>query len=55
MKLLPIFAGLLTCLMLTACAPEIGSDAWCQQLEEKPKGDWSFNEAADYGKHCIIK
>jgi hypothetical protein len=40
---------------LTACAPEVGSDKWCQQLKDKPKGDWSMNEAADFAKHCILK
>ena len=39
---------------LTACAPEIGSEAWCQQMKDKPKGDWSSNEAADFAKHCLF-
>jgi hypothetical protein len=42
-------------LLIGACAPEIGSDRWCANLKEKPKGDWSMNEAADYAKHCIFK
>ena len=37
------------------CAPEVGSDAWCDQLKETPKGDWSANEAADYAKHCLFR
>lgn len=40
---------------LSACAPEVGSDKWCASMKEKPKGDWSANEAADYAKHCIFK
>lgn len=43
------FAGLL------GCAPEVGSEAWCRKLDEKPKGDWTMNEATDYGKHCILR
>lgn len=39
---------------LTACSPEVGSDAWCNDLKEKPKGDWSANEAADFAKHCVL-
>lgn len=39
---------------MSACAPEVGSEKWCAQLKEKPKGDWSANEAADYAKHCIF-
>ncbi|GGI92689.1 DUF3012 domain-containing protein [Shewanella gelidii] len=40
---------------LTACAPEVGSEAWCKKLEDKPKGDWTANEATDYAKHCVFK
>ena len=40
---------------LAACAPEVGSEAWCEQLSEKPKGDWSTNEATDYAKNCLFK
>ncbi|NIB43721.1 DUF3012 domain-containing protein [Pseudomaricurvus alkylphenolicus] len=41
--------------MLNACAPEVGSDAWCADLKEKPKGDWTANEATDFAKHCVFK
>lgn len=40
---------------LAACAPEVGSERWCNNLKEKPKGDWSANEAIDFAKHCILK
>jgi hypothetical protein len=30
-------------------------DRWCANLKEKPKGDWSINEATDDAKHCIFK
>ncbi|MCH1930858.1 DUF3012 domain-containing protein [Shewanella acanthi] len=40
---------------LSACAPEVGSEAWCKQMKEKPSGDWTANEAADYAKHCVFK
>ncbi len=39
---------------LMACT-EVGSEAWCQGMQEKPKGDWTANEASDYAKHCIFK
>ena len=51
-KLLVTIAALL---LLTACSPEIGSQAWCDHMQGKPKGDWSANEAADYAKHCLFK
>jgi hypothetical protein len=38
-----------------ACTPEVGSEQWCADLKEKPKGDWSANEAADYAKNCLFK
>ncbi|WP_305909281.1 DUF3012 domain-containing protein [Methylomarinum sp. Ch1-1] len=41
--------------LLTACAPEVGSEAWCQNMKEKPKADWTANEAADFAKHCLFK
>jgi len=45
---------LLTVLLTTACAPEVGSDDWCKQLKDKPKGDWTATEAKDFTKHCIF-
>lgn len=45
---------LISLLGLTACAPEIGSKEWCADMDEKPKGDWSANEAKDYTKHCLF-
>ena len=40
---------------VAGCTPEVGSEKWCTMMAEKPKGDWSANEAADYAKHCIFK
>ncbi|MEW6165951.1 MAG: DUF3012 domain-containing protein [Pseudomonadota bacterium] len=48
-------AALAALFLLSACAPEVGSDRWCSDLKAKPKGDWSANEAVDYAKHCILK
>jgi len=42
-------------LSLSACAPEVGSERWCNNLKEKPKADWSVNEAGNYAKHCVFK
>ena len=39
---------------LAACAPEVGSERWCEQMGEKPKGDWTGNEAANFTKHCVL-
>ena len=41
--------------VLAACAPEVGSDAWCEDMAETSKGDWTANEAAEFAKSCIFK
>lgn len=47
--------GLLTLtILLSACTPEVGSDAWCVHMKEKPKGDWTANEAGAYTEHCLL-
>lgn len=40
--------------LLGACAPEVGSEEWCADMKQKPKGEWTANEAADYAKHCVF-
>ncbi len=40
--------------LLTACDPEVGSPDWCTAMKEKPKGDWTANEAAEFAKSCIL-
>ncbi len=50
------FLGLVVAVVFVAgCAPEVGSDAWCKDMKEKPKGEWTANEAADFAKHCVFK
>ncbi|WP_374188947.1 DUF3012 domain-containing protein [Thalassotalea euphylliae] len=41
-------------MFVSACAPEVGSEKWCKQMSEKPKGDWTATEAKDYAKHCVF-
>ncbi len=41
--------------LLAACKPAVGSKAWCEDMEAKPKGEWTANEAADYLQHCLIR
>ena len=47
-------AVILLTLFLLACSPEVGSKAWCEIMKEKPKGEWTANEAADFAKHCLL-
>ena len=40
--------------LLSACA-EVGSERWCKNMADKPKGEWSTNEATEYAKNCIFE
>lgn len=55
MKLIKISAAAVILAFLAACAPEVGSEAWCAAMKEKPKGDWSSNEATEFAKNCVFK
>jgi hypothetical protein len=41
--------------LLAACEPEVGTKAWCDMMDKKSKGDWSFNDAGNYTKHCVVQ
>lgn len=41
-------------LALAGCSPEVGSDAWCEDMKSRPKGEWTASEAGDFTKHCIF-
>jgi hypothetical protein len=59
MKITQLLSGILLLSLfvigLTACSPEVGSDAWCSKMKETPSGDWSTNQATDFAKHCLLK
>lgn len=40
---------------LAACAPKVGSPRWCEAMKDKPRGDWSANEALEYARSCVVK
>ncbi|MDP5254443.1 DUF3012 domain-containing protein [Vibrio sp. HB161653] len=40
---------------LMACSPEVGSEQWCQEMDDKPKGDWTANQVGEYAEHCIFR
>ena len=50
-----IVSILLLTALQTACAPEVGSDAWCEKMADTPKGDWSTNDAVAFAEHCVFK
>ncbi|HET8806908.1 MAG TPA: DUF3012 domain-containing protein [Methylophaga sp.] len=41
-------------IFISGCSPEVGSTEWCVMMKEKPKGDWTANEAGDYAQHCLL-
>ena len=53
MKLKLTFA-LLFAFALSACGEQVGSDAWCEKLDQKDKSDWTMEEAGDYTKYCVL-
>ena len=45
-------------IMLTVafgCEPEVGSEAWCEDIAEKPKGDLTMNEVTEFAENCILR
>ena len=50
-----ILVLLVACWLVSSCSPEVGSEKWCKNLEEKARGDWTAKEAKDYATHCIFK
>ena len=40
-------------LMTGACSAEIGSEAWCKEMREKPKEEWLAEEISPYFSSCI--
>ena len=52
---IPVSILLALALSLAACAPEVGSKKWCEQMDEKDKGDWTANEAREYARYCLLE
>ena len=55
MKKVLIPAILVLSMLSAGCSPEVGSKEWCEDMDEKPKGDWTANEASEYAKSCILR
>jgi hypothetical protein len=48
-------AGAISAVLLVACAPEVGSERWCNAMRDKPRGDWTANEAIEFARHCLFE
>jgi hypothetical protein len=52
---LRLFILLTLTVLIAACfSPEVGSDAWCEAMDKKPKSEWSLDDTASYTKHCVL-
>lgn len=52
---MPTLTLLLLASLFSGCAPEVGSEKWCEDMADQPKGDWTANEARDFAKYCVFK
>ena len=55
MKVSKTFITICISMHLSACAPEPGSLAWCEKMDETVKGEWTLDDAAEYTKSCILR
>ncbi|UPQ89589.1 DUF3012 domain-containing protein [Vibrio sinaloensis] len=46
--------ALLVIPMLFACQDEVGTQAWCDNLNDTPKSEWNAQNALDFAKHCVF-
>ena len=46
---------ILAVVTICACAPEPGSQRWCDAKNEQPKSEWTGNDLATFTKHCVIE
>lgn len=53
-KLLSLGIIVVFAFAVTACAPKVGTPEWCADMKDKPKGDWSTNDAFEFTKNCLI-
>jgi hypothetical protein len=47
-------AGLIVFALLLGGCDRVGSEAWCEKLGEKPKGEWTLDETGNYAKYCVL-
>jgi hypothetical protein len=40
--------------ILVAGCDRVGSEAWCEKQSQKPKGEWTMEEAGEYTKYCVL-
>ncbi len=53
-RLCRAFAFLGAFALIAACSPEVGSPEWCADVKEKPKDQWTGEEAKAFAEHCLF-
>ncbi len=53
-KLLSISFALLLLASFSGCTAEPGTKAWCDNMKNKDKGEWTADEAGTFTKHCVL-
>lgn len=41
--------------LVGGCAAEVGRQPWCKEMDVKPEGDRSADNAANYARHCVLR
>lgn len=44
----------LTLFVVAGCSPQVGSEAWCKAIADRPASEWSFKDTAEYAKSCVL-
>jgi hypothetical protein len=55
MNAIKIFGIFVVLSFMAGCSPEVGSKEWCEEMDKKPKSEWTANEAKEYATNCIIR
>ena len=55
MKSILMYLTIMTVSLLAACAPEVGSERWCNKMDETVKGEWSANDVKEYASNCVFR
>lgn len=37
-----------------SCAPEIGTERWCQQFAGTPKAEWTSDDIRGFVGYCVV-
>jgi len=53
-KTLSTIFALLILASFSGCSAEPGTKAWCDNLKDKSKSEWTAKEAGLFTKHCVL-